>query len=113
MDLALFNGDFLCDSRGFPIEISGTDELLQQAILRLSIKKGSFAYDRNLGSKLYKLNPLEENLKSKAASLIKEALNDMENVSLDDVSVISENNSLILNISLSINGEQKDVVINV
>lgn len=112
MDTALLNGDFLCDSRGFPIKIFGTNELLQRVFFRLSIKKGSFIYDRNLGSELYKLNIYEENIESKAMALIKEALIDMENVIVKDVlAELIDDTSLKLDILLSLNNELKDVVI--
>ena len=112
MDTALLNGDFLCDSRGFPMKIYGTEELLQRVFFRLSIKKGSFIYDRNLGSELYKLNIYEENIKSKATSLIKEALIDMKNVIVKDVvTEIIDDTNLKLYIFLSLNDELREVVI--
>lgn len=115
MDTALSNGDFLCDSRGFPVQISGNDELLQQALIRISVRNGSFAYNRNLGSELYKLNIYSENVADKAKVLIEEALNDMKNVLVKDVfaELSEDETNLILNITLALNGELKDVVITI
>ena len=115
MDTALSNGDFLCDSRGFPVQISGNDEILQQILIRLSIKKGSFAYNRDLGSELYKLNIYDENVSDKAKVLIEESFNDMQNVFVKSVlaELSEDQTNLILNIELSLNGELKDVVITI
>lgn len=115
MDTAISNGDFLLDSRHRPIKISGVQEFLQRALIRLSIKKGSFIYNKDLGSRLYTLSSQENNMQSKALSLVCEALNDMTETVVRNVSTefIDNGEKLTLEVTLSINGSEEDVVITI
>ena len=108
MDTAISNGDFICDSKGIPVELTGYDELLQRVLIRLTVKKGSFIYDTSLGSRLYTLKSTDGNLKERALSLVREAL-------VDDVFTTWTNDgeNLELTVVLSINNEEKDVVITI
>lgn len=113
MDTAISNGDFLLDSRNRPISISGIRELFQRVLIKLTVKKGSFIYDKNLGSRLYTLNSKVNDIKSKAFSIISEALNDMPEVFVKSIlpEFIDDGGKLRLEILLSIKGEEEDVVI--
>lgn len=55
MDTAIKDGDFQTNGSGLPVRISGAQELLQRVMFRLTVKKGSFFYDQQLGSRLYTL----------------------------------------------------------
>ena len=55
MDILLKNGDHARDGRGLPRQLEGLSEYLQQALIRLSVRKGSLARDPDLGSELYRL----------------------------------------------------------
>ena len=55
MDLVLYHGDHRRDERGYPQQAEGTAEKIQQAIIRLTVPKGRFALDPELGSRLYEL----------------------------------------------------------
>lgn len=113
MDTAINNGDFLLDSRNLPFTISGVEEILQRALMRLTIKKGSFIYDPNIGSKLYTLKASSGNIQAKALCLVREALSDMTQVIVDNVSVNLTNNgeNLDLNVYLSIQDRKREVAI--
>ena len=115
MDTAISNGDFICDSKGIPVELTGYDELLQRVLIRLTVKKGSFIYDTLLGSRLYTLKSTDGNLKERALSLVREALVDISEVIVDDVFTTWTNDgeNLELTVVLSINNEEKDVVITI
>ncbi|MFR1179007.1 MAG: histidine kinase [Acutalibacteraceae bacterium] len=115
MDTAISNGDFICDSKGIPVELTGYDELLQRVLIRLTVKKGSFIYDTSLGSRLYTLKSTDGNLKERALSLVGEALVDISEVIVDDVFTTWTNDgeNLELTVVLSINNEEKDVVITI
>lgn len=115
LDTALSNGDFLLDSRSKLIQVEGYNELLQQILIRLCVKKGSFVYDRSLGSNLYKLDINSQNINNKALSIIEESLSDMPEILVKKVCTEIENRGDKLNIDilLSINGEEKDVVIKI
>ena len=115
MDTAVSNGDFLCDTRNNLLELSGYDELLQRVLIRLGVKKGTFVYDTNLGSRLYTLKVNDGNLGEKALSLVREALVELPEVLVENVYPTLTNNgeNLTLNVVLSINNTQKDVVITI
>ena len=83
MDTAIANGDWTVNGNGIPVVLSGFEEQLQRAFIRLSIKQGSFAYDPLLGSRLYTLKPTDSDLNEKALSLAQEALHkDMPQVTV-------------------------------
>ena len=112
MDTAISNGDFMLDSNGIPISIYGIQEILQRALIRLTVRKGSFIYDTNLGSDLYKLKKTSStNIKSRALSMVKEALKPMSNVLVDDVSTefINSSENLKLNVVLRVNNNKKEM----
>lgn len=115
MDTAVSNGDFVFDSRKKLIEIDGYEEILQRVLIRLGVKKGSFVYDESLGSKLSTLKATDKNINYKALTLVKEALIDISEVIVDNVysTLSNDGENLELNIILSINNKEKEVVITV
>ena len=115
MDTALSNGDFIFDARKNLVELTGYDELLQRVLIRLGVKKGSFVYDKNLGSRLYTLKASSGNLNEKALSLVREGLLDVPDVLVEGVHAALTNGgeNLVLAVSLAVNNTQKDVVITI
>ena len=57
MDTLLAFGDHKTDGCGLPVVLTGAQEIIQRALIRLSVKKGSFAPDPALGSELHRLRP--------------------------------------------------------
>ena len=55
MDTLLKNNDHAADEYGRPVTITGTRALVQRLLIRLSVRRGSFAPNPNLGSELHKL----------------------------------------------------------
>ena len=49
VDAMLSGGDLTADSAGNVVDISGADALFQRALVCLTVPKGSFVYDRQLG----------------------------------------------------------------
>lgn len=115
MDTAISNGDFLRNSTGTPVEIHGYEEILQRVLIRLTVKKGSFIYDNSLGSRLYTLKASDVNLKERALSLVREALIDVPEVTVNDVQTALSNNgeNLKLTVILAVNNIEKDVVVTI
>ncbi len=115
MDTALKNGDFCLGTTGKPFLISGAKEILQRALIRLTVKKGSFIYDKNLGSRLYTLKSSTGNLKNTASILVNEALADMKEVKVDSVDVSfadsAENLRISVNLSIDKNKEELEVIV--
>ena len=83
MDTAIKDGDFQTNGSGLPVRISGAQELLQRVMFRLTVKKGSFFYDQQLGSRLYTLKGSygnREALSETAMQMVREALKPMAEV---------------------------------
>lgn len=115
MDTAVSNGDFLCNSKGTPINLGGYEELLQRVLIRLTVKKGSFVYDKSLGSRLYTLKATDGNIKERALALVREALIENPEVAVNDVKIALTNDkeSLELTVILVVNNTEKEVVMTI
>ncbi len=77
------------DSRGIPYSIHGTEELLQQILIRLTVRKGKFLPDPELGSRLFLLSgasPARAN--SLAEEYVREALADMRDIQIEQVEAV-------------------------
>lgn len=112
----LVNGDHYTDSRGIPLKITGAREIVQQALLRLSIKKGSFACDPGLGSELYKLRALKNsaNLERLALGYVREALLPMPELAVESIGITrSEPDVLALAVTFYYNDQSYQLEVNV
>ena len=61
MDMKWENGGIALGPSGIPQRVSGLEEALQNAALRLRLPRGSIPYAPDLGSGLAGLDPQEEN----------------------------------------------------
>ncbi len=109
MDTALNNGDlFLDKTTGSFKTISGAAELLQRAMISLTVRKGSFYLDPSLGSELYKLRRTPKaSLESEAARLVREALLPLPEVTVNSLTCsVIDRDKLWLTLELSASGER-------
>lgn len=116
MDTAIYDGDFCLNDRGKIKSIFGIDEILQKIYIMLEVKKGSFAYDRNLGSELYNIKNINEHINDKAKALVQQTLCDMkEDISVKNVEVTKQEDkeNLRLKITVIVMGQEKDVVMEI
>ena len=105
MDTLLSYGDHATDARGIPIPISGPEELVQRALLRLGIRRGSFEYDRSLGSELYRLSrDISSATRRAAQSYVQEALIPLPELMVGDVDYKIENDRMLVSVELSYGG---------
>ena len=75
MDTLIRGGDFFTGENGLPVVITGDEELLQQALIYLSVPKGAFVHDSSLGSRFQELIPApQEVMDSTALMFAREAL---------------------------------------
>ena len=73
-------GDFVKNEFGYPAVVSGRQELMQRVMVRLCVRRGCFAPDPDLGSRLYTLVQGNPRAASRdALSYAREALDGMEN----------------------------------
>ncbi len=114
------DGDFVLGSNGLPIKIKDEEEILQKILIRLTTKMGSFIYQKNLGSDLYKLRDLEaddEILKEEAKVIVKKVLFDVPQAELDDLFLEQieneENKKIKFTIFFLINNKNKTLVVKV
>lgn len=116
MDTLLINGDHATNSRGIPIAVTGEREVIQRALLRLAIKKGSFACDPELGSELYKLRGSRSagDLARTAQSYVQEALLPMTDVTVTGVELEQSGaDGLRLSVSLATQDNQYQLEVDV
>ncbi|MDU7338447.1 MAG: histidine kinase [Clostridium sp.] len=85
MDTKLENGDFEVVANGLPRSVTGKEELLQRATIRLTVPRGSFSYDPSLGSKLHTLVLSGSDLNARARELVEEALAPLPGISVEQV----------------------------
>lgn len=85
MDVLLRNGDMVIGHDGSALQVSGVQELLQQAVLRLSIRRGSLSHDPAFGSRLHQLGGAGGSLNEKALAACREALTPIPDVRVRSV----------------------------
>lgn len=90
MTLKLENGIYALLESGLPKEADPLTEILQNAAMRLIMRYGSFAYDRELGSELYTLPLEEEHAEERAVALAQKALMPMAGVAVKAAKISDE-----------------------
>ncbi len=113
MDTALCNGDFAQNETGKIYTISGMEETVQRCKILLGIKKGSFCYNRNLGSNLDSLSTEDEYLSGNALLLVREALLPLKQVEVTNVIPFTRNGTLILAVTVLAYGETAEFEVTV
>ena len=61
-------------ANGLPQPVTGLEEVLQNAAMAISLRRGGFLYQAGLGSGLRQLDPQEEHSEERARALAEEAL---------------------------------------
>lgn len=103
MDTALAGGDFSLGANGLPRGISGEEELLQRAAIRLRVPLGRFALQPALGSRLYTLRSETEDKDANALAMAQEALRELPQVWVESA-VCSAAEPLIARIQITWKG---------
>jgi hypothetical protein len=110
MDTALLDGDFDKDGRGLPYPIADERELLQRALIRLTVQRGSFCCDKTFGSRLFALRGVPAaQLEGQALLLVREALREMPGVTVRAVHVLPGDGRLRLKVQLALGGRQEQL----
>ena len=102
MELKLENGRYLSSATGLA-EVSGTEELAQRICMKLAARRGKFWLMPDYGSRLYTLISGVKPADREAAvrAYVAEALQDESRVSLNDMSMEVEGDTLYLELFFS------------
>ena len=86
MELKLRDGKYTLSAAGLPQTVSGAEELLQRALMRLAARRGAFWPDVTYGSRLYTLGRLKAVQRDAAARMfVTEALENEPDITVRDV----------------------------
>lgn len=107
LDTLLENRTHAVDERGLPIPITGLPALIQRLLIRLSVRKGSFLPDPQLGSELHRLAGQGEHANQMALHWAQQALlPEPEAQVLHAACRLEEDNCLQVAVTVAV-GEQK------
>lgn len=97
-DLALAaNGDLVFAANRDWLGVSGTPQIEQRMRLRMKIPRGSWVYDENqrIGSRIHRvLRQTPDRAAVEIPIFVREALDDMNDISIGDVQVTSDGRSI-------------------
>ena len=107
MPLMLYNGDYCSDGAGGLRRVEGAEALLQQVLFRLQARRGGLPFLPNLGSRLYLLPGEKSSARpALARQYVVEALSDLTELSVEDVTLSqAENGAITVTALLCWNGE--------
>ena len=113
MEPKLINGEYVPDGLGGIVRCSGDDALLARVLFRLKARRGQFPLMPELGSRLYLLSREMPSAQPSAAwQYVAEAL-DPEDVTVQDVILSPEGDSLTCKVLLNYRGRDLSAVFSV
>ena len=106
MDTALMQGDAVRDGQtGRLLTVEGEEELVQRALIRLAVKKGSFFLNPELGSELTLLRRIPSSRwDGEALRLVREALAGLDGLTAETVYCERVGADLLLHLELRVAG---------
>lgn len=114
MELKIRDRDYVSDGVGGLERVSGRDELLQRALFRLSVRRGSFALAPELGSRLHLLwREKPESRAAAAKQYAAEALADEEGLTVTGVELAEKGDVLNLRVLLRYGEEEGEAVVTI
>lgn len=112
MTTKLLDGDFATNKYGHLLPAVGSDEIIERALIRLRVKKGSFVFNKELGSELHllDLNSTDEN---QLMAVVCDALSPIQEVQVTEVKrlISKDADSLSLSIDLLINQNKSTITL--
>ncbi len=114
MDNLIQNGDFILDVCGLQKPIDSIDEACQRVLFIMSVKRGSYPYNRLMGCDFSSLKN-DENIEKTALLLCREAISNQSEINIDSVTVTKNQNNtyhLIINLSYSNQSKTAEVDVN-
>ncbi|WP_123811059.1 hypothetical protein [Hydrogenoanaerobacterium saccharovorans] len=103
------------NAQGLPYLVSGTSELIQRAMIRLIVRRGSFAPDKSLGSELYLLNSSSNarDMDTAGLNLVRQALLPIPQITVTNVNCLRNADILRLKIQLMVDDQTKNLEVDV
>lgn len=113
MDIKIENKDIKTDGNGDVVMIEGLDEIIQQIEINLSVKRGSFIYDRNMGVELTEENLLGENGEKLLCAIIYEGLINQPDIDVEVRCIEKRNEKIYAGIIVGnkIETREKEVIV--
>lgn len=112
MELKIRNGDYVSDGAGGLQRVSGTEELLQRVLFRLTARRGGFAPLPTLGSELHLLGREKPgNRLTAAKKYVAEALDGETGITVSDAAFVYEGDLCMLRVSLRRENEMLEVTV--
>lgn len=106
MELMLRDGDYVPDGKGGVCRVEGGKALLQRVLWKLSIRRGSFPFLPELGSRLYTLGREKPSVRpALARQYVAEALADEPDLEVTGVALTQQEDRLALTVFLDWQGE--------
>ena len=101
MELKIRNGDYIADGIGGERRADGAEALLERALFRLSVRRGSFPFLPELGSELYRLGHEKPSARAAAAKLYTAAaLAEETALTVEDVLLTADGESAALEMTV-------------
>ncbi len=105
MDFKLSGGDWVPDGKGGFVTLTGAEETLQRALLRLTVRRGILPFWPDFGSELSRLGRvLPSQRDSEADRFVFEALQEEPELMVRDVTVTEVDGQMDVSVWLSARG---------
>ena len=103
MDLKLYNGDFVAHWSGRLQTVDGPEEIVQRALVRLTVPNGPFLHDPELGSRLFELSrSTPAKLRENALAAASEALEPIAEAAVTAVDIREEGDKMYLSVYMQV-----------
>lgn len=115
MELKIRNGDYVLDGKGGVQRLSGSAELIQRVLYKLTARREGFPFIPELGSALYRVSKLTARERSSAAEqAVREALKEEEDLEVTAVHLAESGNGLyLLTVHLAYRGQEMELSLTV
>lgn len=109
MDIKINNSDISLDSQGEYEFVSGIDEVVQKLLMCAEIRKGSFIYNKDLGTTIRDIDPVSDRRALTATAILNEALIDIKGAKVQVESYEKKDGKTVLNVKVSYIGAERNV----